>query len=518
MKVRIQTADANRMRVAQTYFLGRYGQLTLSSPEVSASLVSPLINPTQIFDPAVTPTSNAQLLFAAEEAQILVLDDGQDVEANGDNPNLVPYIGCQDTPPLPPTRVLRAGDLAGNLLGILDQGLINTPATNTHDYRLQPLNTASITFTTANPRPVLPPNNGSNFEIVSLNLENFFTTLRRDNGDARGAFDEDELACQGQKLAKAICAMNPDVLGLAELENNLAAITLLVSRLNTECGTSPQGADKWTAVTGPAVSGTVDVIGTDLIKVGFVYNRFTAEKVGLPAVIPGSVGGFNTYLTFNRPSLAQTFRTIAGNRKFTTVMNHWKSKGSDCVANGDPDLGNLAGNCNLTRTSMANAMVAWVASDPTASSDPDFLVMGDLNSYGEEDPVDVLLNAGYVNLVERDRTDDGNGYIFDGRVGTLDYGIATPSFAGQVQNADTWTINSDEPKTLDYENFFNQAGCRNCTIPFRAGDHDPVSFALVATPPAVPASSDLSLVVLGGTLLVLGVGLVSRRRRQGLET
>lgn len=511
MKVRIQTADANRMRVAQTYFLGRYGQLTLSAPEVGQPVVSPLITPTQILEPDANPASPAKQLFTAQEGQILVLDDGQDQNANGDNPNLVPYIGCQDTPALPPTRVLRAGDLAGNLVGILDQGLINTPATNTKDYRLQPLSTASITFTTGNPRSLVPPNNGANYEIVGLNLENFFTTLRRDNGNARGAFDEDELQCQGQKLAKAICAMDPDVLGVAELENNLAAITLLASVLNTECGTAPEGSNKWVALTGAGV----DVIGTDQIKVGFLYNKYTTATVGTPAVIPASVGGFNTFLGFNRPSLAQTFQELGTTRKFTAIMNHWKSKGSDCNANGDPDTGNLAGNCNLTRKSMANAMVAWIASDPTNSNDPDFLVLGDLNSYAEEDPVDVLLDAGLVDLVERDRTDDGKGYIFDGRVGTLDYGIATPSFAAQVASADTWSINSDEPKTLDYEDFFNQAGCRDCTTPFRSGDHDPISLALSAAPPVspVPATGLLPLLSLGGALAALGGRVLARRRR-----
>jgi hypothetical protein len=113
--------------------------------------------------------------------------------------------------------------------------------------------------------------------------------------------------------------------------------------------------------------------------------------------------------------------------------------------------------------------------------------LGDLNSYREEDPARVLLDAGYVDLVERDRTSSAPGYIFDGRVGTLDYGIASASFAAQVQKTDIWSINSDESKTVDYEDFFNQAGCRDCTIPFRSADHDPISIALA--PPAAPVPS-----------------------------
>ena len=33
----------------------------------------------------------------------------------------------------------------------------------------------------------------------------------------------------------------------------------------------------------------------------------------------------------------------------------------------------------------AEALVDWLATDPTGSGDPDFLIMGDLNSYAQED-------------------------------------------------------------------------------------------------------------------------------------
>ncbi len=32
----------------------------------------------------------------------------------------------------------------------------------------------------------------------------------------------------------------------------------------------------------------------------------------------------------------------------------------------------------------------WLATDPTGSGDPDFLIMGDLNSYAMEDPIDAV--------------------------------------------------------------------------------------------------------------------------------
>ena len=52
------------------------------------------------------------------------------------------------------------------------------------------------------------------------------------------------------------------------------------------------------------------------------------------------------------------------------MVNHLKSKGSDCNAVGDPDTGDGQGNCNMTRTAAAEALVDWMAGDPTAAVTP----------------------------------------------------------------------------------------------------------------------------------------------------
>ena len=66
----------------------------------------------------------------------------------------------------------------------------------------------------------------------------------------------------------------------------------------------------------------------------------------------------------NRPVLAQTSEDNNGER-FTVAVNHLKSKGSDCDDVGDPNLNDGQGNCNLTRTKAATALVNWLATDPT---------------------------------------------------------------------------------------------------------------------------------------------------------
>ncbi len=107
----------------------------------------------------------------------------------------------------------------------------------------------------------------------------------------------------------------------------------------------------------------------------------------------------------------------------TAAVNHFKSKGSPCTGNispvgPDPDLGDGQGNCNLTRTVAAHELVAWLATDPTAISDPDALTLGDLNAYAREDPIAALAEAGFTDLLES----QGYTFAFSGQWGSLDAG------------------------------------------------------------------------------------------------
>jgi predicted extracellular nuclease len=140
------------MTVAQTYFLGRYGQLTLS-------VNGRLYQPTSLYPPG---SVEAQAQAGENLRRLLVLDDGQDLDAQGDNPNPVPYIGA------PPPSVLRAGDTVTNLVGLLDYGRINSApgAEAGRDYRLHPVEPP--VFTPANPRPTTAPEVGGALRIASF--------------------------------------------------------------------------------------------------------------------------------------------------------------------------------------------------------------------------------------------------------------------------------------------------------------------------------------------------------------
>src|SRR5690606_27999462 len=130
----------------------------------------------------------------------------------------------------------------------------------------------------------------------------------------------------------------------------------------------------------------------------------------------------------NRAALAQTFADASGGR-LPVDLAHLKRKGSECGA-GDHDP--VEGSPALTRLLVARALLEWLATDPTRSGDPDFLVVGDLNSYAAERPVAALRAGGFVDLLREHVGEGAYTYVFDGQLGYLDHALASASLAPQV--------------------------------------------------------------------------------------
>ncbi len=417
------------------YSLGRYGELWLSVEDR-------LWNPTSV----VAPGAPALALQDLNDRSRVLLDDGSNVE----NPAVVPYLAVDNT--------LRLGDTVQNLTGVLSYGF--------GYYRLQP--TAPPAFVRANDRTAAPVDSGDTFTVAGMNVLNYF------NGDGlgggfpttRGASTLSEFNRQRDKIIAAILAMDVDVLGLTELENDgygpNSAIQDLVNGLNAVAGAGAY------AFIDPGVT----KIGTDEITVGFVYRTASAIPVGAAAILDSSVDPL--FLdTKNRPSLAQTFRASARGGRLTIAVNHLKSKGSDCNDVGDPDTGDGQGNCNVTRTNAAIALANWLATDPTGSGDPDLLLIGDLNAYAMEDPIEALKSAGYADLVSASMSEGAYSYVFGGQSGYLDHALGNASLSLQVVGTTIWHINADEPRVLDYNQEYNPAYLYSPDA-YRSADHDPV--------------------------------------------
>lgn len=426
--------------VTEHFRLGQFGQLSLSVDDR-------LYNPTQV----ATPGSAANALQAENNRHRIILDD----TTNQQNPDFIPHLGLNNT--------VRGGDSLQNLTAIMDYSF--------DEYKLRPA--APITFERTNPRPTTAPDVGGRLTVGSFNVLNYFVTLGsgancgpNQNLGCRGADNQAEFERQRTKIVNALVKLDADVVGLIEIENhpNDDAVSDLVDGLNDVLGSGSYAAIE----TGS--------IGDDAIKVAFIYQPATVTPNGGFAILDNRVDP--SYVdSKNRPALAQTFTEIGTGEQFTAVVNHFKSKGSDCDALGDPDMGDGQGNCNLTRTAAASAEIDWLADDPTDTNVTDVLILGDINAYAMEDPIVTFENAGYSDLLELFEGETRYSYVFDGQWGTLDYGLASSSILPQVTGAAAYHINADEPRVLDYNTEFNPINLYQPNE-YRASDHDAILIGL----------------------------------------
>jgi uncharacterized protein len=202
----------------------------------------------------------------------------------------------------------------------------------------------------------------------------------------------------------------------------------------------------------------------------------------------GNAQYFNdpAFTTLGRPPLAQTFRVNATGETFTPIVNHFKSKSATGATGLDADQNDGQGAFNATRKAQATALLSFVGQIQTASGDSDVMILGDLNAYNEEDPIDILRAGGFTKL--NTATDS---YVFDGQTGSLDHALVSSSLVTQVTGAAKWNINADEPITLDYNDNIQTTGTNGEAVaelrndislykanPYRSSDHDPVLVGL----------------------------------------
>jgi uncharacterized protein len=434
------------LTVSQNYFQGRYGQVTVSA-------LGRLVKPTQLHRPG---TPEALSLATQNAAASLLLDDG----ASTQNPNPIPYIGADHT--------LRAGDTLPGLTGVLDFGLATNSADGIADWRLHP--TVAPVITRANARSTLPPAVGGNLKVASFNVLNYFTTFgdgttaggqsgqgcapSGTTADCRGADNAAEFVRQRAKIVAAIQALDADVVGLMEIQNNGdTAAQNLVDALNA--ATAP---GTWAVVPAPSFT------GTDAIRVAMIHRPARVSRLG------GALSDADP--VHNRPPMAQTFQLLANGERFSVVVNHFKSKSCNDAAGAELDQGDGQGCYNARRTAQAQRLLSFIAQVQAAAADDDVLVIGDLNAYGLEDPIFALTSAGLVDQARRFAAAPYS-YVFDGEAGTLDHGLASTTLSSRVVGAAHWKINADEPSVIDYNTEFKPQDLYSAT-PYRSSDHDPL--------------------------------------------
>ncbi|MEP7155388.1 MAG: ExeM/NucH family extracellular endonuclease [Betaproteobacteria bacterium] len=448
------------LTVSDHFDLAHFGEITVTANGRA-------IQPTSVVDPNDNPASGTNSSGATNVPAVnafLDLARRSSIILDGSfqtYPTTVPFL---DTT----TNTIRLGSTVSAVSGVLSQ------LGGTH--RVYPDVAPVFTYAA---RPLAPPVVGGNVKVASANVLNYF------NGDglgggfptSRGANSLFEFNRQRAKVLAALVGLNADVIGLLEVENDAygaqSAIQDIVNGMNAATAPGTWATLPPPANYGPFGGSGLIIGGSDEIRPAIVY------RVAAVAPVGGSTSPNDAAFNQARAPLAQTFKLLSNDEKFTLVVNHFKSKGSGSGANADQGDGQAASNAD--RKAQAAALLSFI--NTLTPTSPRVIAMGDFNAYEEEDPLDIMRAGGLTPLISNDPS-----YLFDGLSGALDHALANSALLSVVTNAGHWHINADEPIFLDY-NVENknlpQCVTLPCntpdyftTEPFRASDHDPVLVGL----------------------------------------
>ncbi len=496
------------------------------------SHLAPLQKPTQLYMAQSLEAINLQ----QKNAQNQLYVDTDKKPASGDMPYMPNFN--------PDTSYIRVGDTVTNLEGVISFSY--------GKYRIAPTNVITEGDLIRNNDRIETPKiaNKGDIRVASFNVLNYFNNIvdgaaPNPTGQNRGATSEEEFLLQQAKIVNAITSMNADIVGLVEIENNgfgdNSAIKNLLDALNNNIkDVDSQYSFIATADAGP--------IGADAISVGMLYRQSNVVPIGemkdivMPAQqftfqgVKGSADLAPVEVTKGqRDSMLQQFEVVAKNglkagSTFSVVVSHMKSKGSQCKEDYDEYVSpvplsssgkidtkkaqhvsnysdDLQGNCNNFRVAASTVLGDYIKENVTG----DVLLLGDLNAYGQEDPVKVLTdydstvtgartimaagntsvdgkvlhaeptavtnNYGYIDLNSKLHGKGVFSYSYGGELGTLDYALANSDLAKKVVGVEDWHINSLESNLFEYPSKYT-GDLPKSENGFSSSDHDPIIVAL----------------------------------------
>jgi predicted extracellular nuclease len=351
---------------------------------------------------------------------------------------------------------------------------------------------------------------GEKFEAAGLGTCSYYTDragnriavnrcTTSDGGPGpRGAADQANFQRQQSKIVTGINRLGASIVSLEEVENSAkfgeprdTALAGLVDALNRAAG-----AEVWAYVPSPPADKLPPVTQEDVIRSAFIYRPGAVTPVGAASVLTGDSDAGEPFSIAREP-LAQAFKKAdAGDDDaFLVVANHWKSKGADAdgLYPGDAeDTSSPAvdqGAFNATRVHEAQDTVAFANKTADAIGTDRVFLLGDLNSYTHEDPLETLHAAGFTDLGSAFDPSEQT-YSYGGLEGSLDHVLANAAALKMVTGADVWQINAQESVAFAYSRYnYNATQLFDGSDPFAASDHDPVVVGLTLPAPAAWSAS-----------------------------
>jgi hypothetical protein len=498
--------------VSDNFDVNFFGSMTLASGD------TPLRQPT---DAGAAGSAQAQAAAADNAARMVTLDDGSSWSYSPDG-----SFSGDPLPWLTPTNPVRTGS----------QVTFHQPVILDFRFDLwnfQPAQqvtndgSAVATFSDTRTANQQPASVGGGVRMATFNVENYFAMTGADyvaqglgtctyfndragnhiavntctgtdgSPGPRGAADDANFARQQEKIVTGINRLGASIVSLEEIENSAkfgeprdTALAGLVDALNAAAG-----SNVWAYVPSPSASQLPPLADQDVIRTALIYKPADVSLVGSSTVLTGDSGAGQPFSIAREP-LAQGFKKAGATDAdaFLVVANHWKSKSDDSspLFPGDAeDTSSPAvdqGAFNATRTREAQDTLTFANQAAASLGTNRVFIMGDLNSYTQEDPLQTLYQAGYTDLGGKFDPSEAT-YSFDGLAGSLDHVLANPAALAMVTGADVWQINAQESVGYAYSRFnYNVTQLFNGSDPFAASDHDPVVVGLnLPVTPVAPA-------------------------------
>ncbi|NRB63054.1 MAG: ExeM/NucH family extracellular endonuclease [Saprospiraceae bacterium] len=410
--------------------LPRFGELLLSAGRRQSQY-------TEQFAPGSEFTNYEE----AQNANRLLLDDVR----NGSDHRPIYHLANNPE--------LRAGQYTTRLSGVMDEAY--------GSYRLRPVRPVSFT---GNELPRSPIEKEGNLRVATFNLENYFNGSGGNFFNSRGASSLAEFRVQTEKIVAAILDLDADIIGIQEVENDYqlvdqSAVKALVEALNE--------ADQTEAIYAYVEPG--NAIGTDVIAVGLIYRSDVVTPIGAPQILDQPAELFLQSAT-NRAPLAQAF-SVGGETVWVASL-HLKAKASsnyDSRPGADPlddDLGDGQSYWNRIRTRGIEATRDWMHSLVDNETEARIIILGDLNAYSQEDPIQTMIAEGYRQAVPQ-----GYTFSFRGFWGKLDHILMSPQLQSEFISGHTLPFNADELSLRGYD---SDESAFVTNSPRRSSDHDPV--------------------------------------------
>ncbi len=311
-----------------------------------------------------------------------------------------------------------------------------------------------------------------NITICAANVQNYFVHV---GGYATKRNTPAQHQWQCEKTAAALTRIGADIYALCELEQGSSAPAELTARMNELCR-----KDRYTFV-------VTDTIDRDTISVGYIYNKERVRPQGELKYVYK-----NRNNIYAHRFMIQAFEDIPTGKSFYISLNHPRSK------RGEPSVANAKRVDNIKHILAALDSLKHNSPCPTGEEGLPILLLGDYNAYGQEEPLQMLVKAGYKDMVMA--MDILNySYSYNAECGYLDRAFANEPMQQYITSIHPIHWNTDYYYSAAYWSKYNyknntppkekQKDIWKCVSPqakknllFRYSDHDPLLICVTLQP------------------------------------